>query len=338
MNNNPRQHPLLHVENLGIEFRSGDRRLPAVQNLSFSIERGRTLAVLGESGCGKSVTAKAIMGILPTPPARVTGGRVLLDGVDLLALAPKAFRKVRGADVAMVFQDALSALNPVVPVVRQIAEVYRIHRGASRRDAETAAVDMMRAVKIPDAANRARHYPFQFSGGMRQRIMIAMALALEPRLLIADEPTTALDVTVQAQILDLLAELQRERDMSLMLITHDLGVAAHIAEEALVMYAGGAVEQAPIAELLDRPAHPYTIGLLGSIPGPEHRGADLPTIPGLPPQLDNRPTGCGFHPRCRFATDLCRREAPPAHRVSAGRTAACHHWKEAMDDYQVAGA
>ncbi|WP_329373311.1 ABC transporter ATP-binding protein [Streptomyces sp. NBC_00669] len=331
-------NPLLEVKNLGIEFRSGERRLPAVQDLSFSIARGSTLAVLGESGCGKSITAKAIMGILPTPPARITGGQILLDGTDLLGLSPKAFRKVQGAEIAMVFQDALSALNPVVPVVRQIAELYRIHRGAGRRDAETAAIDMMKAVKIPDAANRARDYPFQFSGGMRQRIMIAMALALEPKLLIADEPTTALDVTVQAQILDLLAELQQERDMSLMLITHDLGVAAHIAEEALVMYAGGAVEQAPIAELLDRPAHPYTIGLLGSIPGPEHRGADLPTIPGLPPQLANRPSGCGFHPRCRFATDLCRTKAPHELQVSADRTAACHHWKEAMDEYQAAGA
>ncbi|MEU5092771.1 ABC transporter ATP-binding protein [Streptomyces sp. NPDC021356] len=331
-------NPLLEVKNLGIEFRSGDRRLPAVQDLSFSIARGSTLAVLGESGCGKSITAKAIMGILPTPPARVTGGRILLEGTDLLGLSPKAFRKVQGAEIAMVFQDALSALNPVVPVVRQIAELYRIHRGASRRDAATAAIDIMKAVKIPDAPNRARDYPFQFSGGMRQRIMIAMALALEPKLLIADEPTTALDVTVQAQILDLLAELQQERDMSLMLITHDLGVAAHIAEEALVMYAGGAVEQAPIAELLDRPAHPYTIGLLGSIPGPKHRGADLPTIPGLPPQLANRPTGCGFHPRCRFATDLCRSEAPHQHQVSADRTSACHHWKEATDEYQAAGA
>ncbi|MEU1707577.1 ABC transporter ATP-binding protein [Streptomyces sp. NPDC005706] len=331
-------NPLLEVKNLAIEFRTGQRRLPAVQDLSFTIGRGSTLAVLGESGCGKSITAKAIMGILPTPPARITEGQILLEGTDLLALSPKAFRKVQGAEIAMVFQDALSALNPVVPVVRQIAELYRIHRGAGRKDAEAAAIDMMRAVKIPDAANRAGDYPFQFSGGMRQRIMIAMALALEPKLLIADEPTTALDVTVQAQILDLLAELQQERNMSLMLITHDLGVAAQIAEEALVMYSGGLVERAPIAQLLDRPAHPYTIGLLGSIPGPQHKGGDLPTISGLPPQLANRPSGCSFHPRCRFATELCRSEAPPLHRMSADRTTACHHWKEVKDEYPVAQA
>jgi oligopeptide transport system ATP-binding protein len=329
---------LLEVRDLHVEFRTRDGIAKAVNGVSYAVDAGETLAVLGESGSGKSVTAQAVMGILDMPPGRITGGEILFRGRDLLKLKEEERRGIRGAGMAMIFQDALSALNPVVPVVRQIAELYRIHRGASRRDAETAAIDMMRAVRIPDARNRARDYPFQFSGGMRQRIMIAMALALEPKLLIADEPTTALDVTVQAQILDLLAELQQERDMSLMLITHDLGVAAQIAEEALVMYAGGAVEQAPIAELLDRPAHPYTIGLLGSIPGPEHRGADLPTIPGLPPRLANRPTGCGFHPRCRFATDLCRSRAPHQHEVSADRTAACHHWKEAADAYQAAGA
>ena len=308
--------PLLEVRHLGVEFRTRHGALPAIDDLSFSIAHGSTLAVLGESGSGKSVTAKAIMGILPTPPARVTHGEILLEGDDLLAMPRKEFRTVQGARIAMVFQDSLTSLNPVVPIAHQVAEPFRIHRGASRRDAMTAAVDMLRAVRIPDAANRAKDYPFQFSGGMRQRVMIAMALALDPQLLIADEPTTALDVTVQAQILDLLGTLQADRGMALMLITHDLGVAGQIAEQALVMYAGGLAEYAPMAELMDRPAHPYSRGLIGSIPGPRHKGHELPTIPGLPPQLDARPAGCSFSPRCEFATDLCRVEAPAVLQVA----------------------
>ncbi|WP_248583158.1 ABC transporter ATP-binding protein [Nocardioides sp. InS609-2] len=321
---------LLEVRNLGVEFRTRQGAFTAIDDLSFTIGPGKTLAVLGESGSGKSVTAKAIMGILPRPPARVTQGEILLEGVDLLSLPRKKFRTVQGARISMVFQDSLTSLNPVVPVAKQVAELYKIHRGASNRDAMTAAVDMLRAVRIPDAANRAKDYPFQFSGGMRQRVMIAMALALDPQLLIADEPTTALDVTVQAQILDLLGELQADRGMALMLITHDLGVAGQIAEQALVMYAGGLAELAPMAELMERPAHPYSRGLLGSIPGPEHKGHELPTIPGLPPQLDARPLGCSFSPRCEFVTDICRVEAPALRHVAPGRTAACHHWEEVV--------
>ncbi len=320
--------PLLDVRGLRVDFHTAEGRLTAIDDLSFSIEHGHALAVLGESGSGKSVTAKAIMGILPKPAARVAGGQVLLEGEDLLALSAKRLRAVRGARIAMVFQDALTSLNPVVPVGAQIAEMYRIHRGANRRDAQTKAVQMMQAVRIPGAAARAGDYPFQFSGGMRQRVMIAMALALDPQLLIADEPTTALDVTVQAQILDLLQELRAERGMALMLITHDLGVAGQVADEALVMYAGTAAEVAPMAELMERPSHPYTLGLLGSIPGPEHRDGELPTIPGLPPQLSNRPGGCSFHPRCRFATDVCRDTRPEVAAGLPGRQVACHHWEE----------
>ena len=324
--------PLLEVRNLRIELGPRRRPITAVDDLSFSIAPGGTLAVLGESGSGKTLTAKAIMGILPNPPARVAGGEILLEGTDLLGLSPKEFRTVQGARISMVFQDSLTSLNPVVPVAAQVAELYRIHRGAGKKDAMTAAVDMLRSVRIPDAENRTKDYPFQFSGGMRQRVMIAMALALDPQLLIADEPTTALDVTVQAQIIDLLGELQADRGMALMLITHDLGIAGQIGEQALVMYAGGLAELAPMAELMERPAHPYSRGLLDSVPGPQHKGRDLPTIPGLPPQLESRQPGCSFGPRCRYATDLCRLEAPPVVAIGPGRSTACHHWEEVVRD------
>jgi oligopeptide/dipeptide ABC transporter ATP-binding protein len=327
---------LLTVENVSVEFRApGGRVLTALQDVNFTINAGETLAVLGESGSGKSVTAKAVMGILPKPAAVVTSGRILLGDQDLLRLPAKQLRKVQGSRIAMVFQDALTSLNPVTTVVNQIAELYRVHRGASRKDARTAAIDMMRAVKIPDAPGRADDYPFQFSGGMRQRIMIAMALALDPDLLIADEPTTALDATVQAQILDLLAELKAERNMALMLITHDLGVAGQLADRALVMYAGRAAETGPINDLFDRPAHPYTRGLLGSIPDARHRGQNLPTILGLPPDIANRPPGCSFNPRCGYATELCRRDQPEPSALAEDRTSACHHWQEVMDDVAV---
>ncbi|HWU28185.1 MAG TPA: ABC transporter ATP-binding protein, partial [Microbacterium sp.] len=275
---------LLEVQNLSLEFRSqGAPPIAALQDVSFTLDRGETLAVLGESGSGKSITAKAIMGILPRPASHITGGRILFDGDDLLTLSAARLRKVQGARIAMVFQDALSALNPVQTVATQIAELYRVHRGMPKKQAHEAAVDMMRAVRIPDAANRANDYPFQFSGGMRQRIMIAMALALEPDILIADEPTTALDATVQAQILELLGEITQERRMALLMITHDLGVAGQLADRALVMYAGRVAESGPIGPMFDNPAHPYTKGLLGSIPNAAHRGGDLPTIQGLPP-------------------------------------------------------
>lgn len=329
---------LLDVQNLSLEFRSaGGMRIPALQDVSLTLERGETLAVLGESGSGKSITAKAIMGILPKPASRVTSGRIMFDGEDLLTLPPARLRKVQGARIAMVFQDALSALNPVQTVSTQIAELYRVHRGMPKRQAVAAAVDMMRAVRIPDAAKRANDYPFQFSGGMRQRIMIAMALALDPDILIADEPTTALDATVQAQILELLSEITQERRMALLMITHDLGVAGQLADRALVMYAGRVAESGPIGSMFDNPGHPYTKGLLGSIPSAAHRGADLPTIPGLPPDIAQRPPGCSFNPRCDYATDECRSQLPLLEPFSAQRSAACHHKEEVLAD-AVAGA
>jgi len=327
---------LLDVQNLSLVFRStGGGAIPALQDVSFTLDRGETLAVLGESGSGKSITAKAIMGILPQPAARITGGSILFDGQDLLTLPAAKLRKVQGARISMVFQDALSALNPVQTVATQIAELYRVHQRMPKKQAHAAAVDMMRAVRIPDAVNRANDYPFQFSGGMRQRIMIAMALALDPDILIADEPTTALDATVQAQILELLAEITQERSMALLMITHDLGVAGQLADRALVMYAGRVAEQGPVGSLFDAPAHPYTKGLLGSIPSAAHRGGDLPTIPGLPPDIANRPVGCSFHPRCPYATAICRTTLPILDEFSSGRAAACHHTKEVIADAAV---
>jgi len=324
---------LLEVQNLSLEFRSqGAPPIAALQDVSFTLDRGETLAVLGESGSGKSITAKAIMGILPRPASHITGGRILFDGDDLLTLSAARLRKVQGARIAMVFQDALSALNPVQTVATQIAELYRVHRGMPKKQAHEAAVDMMRAVRIPDAANRANDYPFQFSGGMRQRIMIAMALALDPDILIADEPTTALDATVQAQILELLGEITQERRMALLMITHDLGVAGQLADRALVMYAGRVAESGPIGPMFDNPAHPYTKGLLGSIPNAAHRGGDLPTIQGLPPDIAQRPPGCSFNPRCGYATAECRTELPLLDVFAPERAAACHHKQEVIAD------
>ncbi|WFB07593.1 ABC transporter ATP-binding protein [Streptomyces sp. LX-29] len=323
---------LLEVRDLRVEFRTREGVVRAVDGVSCAVDAGRTLAVLGESGSGKSVTAQAVMGILDSPPARVTGGRVLFRGRDLLTAGREERRRVRGAQMAMVFQDALSALNPVVPVGTQLGEMYRVHRGMSRRDARARAVELMERVGIPAARDRAGDYPHQFSGGMRQRIMIAMALALEPDLIIADEPTTALDVTVQAQVMELLAELRRERAMGLILITHDLGVVADVADTIAVMYAGRIVETAPVAELYAAPAHPYTRGLLDSVPRLDRGGGELYAIKGLPPGPGRLPSGCPFHPRCPRARDVCRTDPPPLADVAPGRTSACHFWKETLGE------
>ncbi|MEU6062777.1 ABC transporter ATP-binding protein [Streptomyces sp. NPDC047097] len=323
---------MLDVQGLRVEFRTRDGVARAVNGVSYQVHPGETLAVLGESGSGKSVTAQAVMGILDTPPGKVTGGRVLFHGRDLLTLPEDERRRLRGARMAMVFQDALSALNPVMTVGDQLAEMFTVHRGASRRDARARAVELMDRVRIPAARERARDYPHQFSGGMRQRIMIAMAIALEPELLIADEPTTALDVTVQAQVMDLLAELRRDLGTALVLITHDLGVVAEVADRIAVMYAGRIVETAPVHALYERPAHPYTRGLLDSVPRLDRRDGELYAIQGLPPSLTRVPPGCAFHPRCPRAREVCRTEEPPSHPVADGRASACHFWKETLDD------
>ncbi|WP_329363358.1 ABC transporter ATP-binding protein [Streptomyces sp. NBC_00669] len=324
--------PPLEVVDLRVAFAGRTGRPGAgsvvVDGVGYRTEPGRTLAVVGESGCGKSLTARAVMGILP-PGAAVTGGSILLHGIDLLRLDRRALRKIRGRHIAMVFQDALSALNPVLPVGFQIAEVFRAHRGLTRRQAAREAVAMLDRVRIADAARRAGHYPHQFSGGMRQRVMIAMALALTPEVLIADEPTTALDVTVQAQILELLADLQAEHAISLVLISHDMGIVANAADRVVVMYAGRVAEQAPAGALYRGPAHPYTRALLDAIPRRGSRGRPLAVLEGAPPDPAAMPDGCAFRARCRYADEACA-VAPPHHGVAPLRTSACHHWKEVV--------
>jgi oligopeptide transport system ATP-binding protein len=316
---------LLEVEQLQVEFRTREGVAKAINGVSFDLHQGETLAILGESGSGKSVTAQAIMGILDSPPAFVTGGEVRYCGQDILKLSENERRRVRGPEISMVFQDALSALNPVFSVGWQIAEMFRKHRGMNKTDSLAQAVRLMQRVQIPGAAQRVKAYPHQFSGGMRQRIMIAMAIALDPAVLIADEPTTALDVTVQAQIMQLLKDLQQERKMGLILITHDLGVVADVADRIAVMYAGRIVEHADAFELYAQPAHPYTKGLLDSIPRLDQKGETLDAIGGLPPNLMHIPPGCPFNPRCHYAQDICRVDPPPPLReVARHRFAACH--------------
>jgi oligopeptide transport system ATP-binding protein len=324
----PGTTPLLEVEDLRVEFHTNDGVASVLNGVSCHVDAGETLAVLGESGSGKSVTAQTIMGILDVPPAVVLGGAVRFHGEDLLAAKPARRMEVRGAGVAMIFQDALSALNPVFTVGFQIEEQLRVRLGMSRRDARTRAVELLDLVKIPNARGRVKSYPHEFSGGMRQRAMIAMSLALDPELLIADEPTTALDVTVQAQIMDLLKEIQRERDMGLILITHDLGVVAEVADRIAVMYAGRIVEQADVFSLFRDPGHPYTEALLASLPRLDLKGQELMAIKGLPPSLARIPSGCPFHPRCVRAVDVCEKDVPEFHRLPGGRFSACHFAEE----------
>ncbi|MFJ6488578.1 ABC transporter ATP-binding protein [Streptomyces californicus] len=322
---------LLEVRDLHVEFHTREGVAKAVNGVNYSVAEGETLAVLGESGSGKSVTAQAIMGILDMPPGKIAGGEILFKDQDLLKLKPEERRRIRGQEMAMIFQDALSSLNPVLTVGQQLGEMFVVHRGMSRKDAKAKSVELMDRVRIPAAKERVNQYPHQFSGGMRQRIMIAMAMALEPSLIIADEPTTALDVTVQAQVMDLLAELQREYNMGLILITHDLGVVADVADKIAVMYAGRIVETAPVHEIYKAPAHPYTKGLLRSIPRLDQKGRELYAIKGLPPNLTRIPPGCAFNPRCPIARDVCRTDVPPLYEVDAGRRSACHFWKETLD-------
>ncbi|GAA2814936.1 ABC transporter ATP-binding protein [Kribbella solani] len=324
-------NPLLSVRELRVEFATSGGVVTAVDGASFDVAAGETVALLGESGSGKSVTAQALLGIVPKPAGRVTGGSVSYDGRDLLAAGTA--KSLRGREIAMVFQDPLSSLNPVFRVGTQIGEMFRRHRGASRKQARAEALELMKRVGIPAASKRLDDYPHQFSGGMRQRVMIAMALALAPKLLIADEPTTALDVTVQAQIMDLLTRLQAEEGMSLVLITHDLGVVADVADRVVLMYAGRVVETGPLREVYEHSAHPYTSGLMASVPaldGPRDR---LTPIQGAPPDLLALPTGCSFNPRCQYADALCTTTQPElAHLPTRPAThqAACHHPEGAL--------
>lgn len=320
---------VLQVTDLAVELRTRDGVVHAVDGLSYRVAAGRTLAIVGESGSGKSVSSLAVMGLLG-PTARVTRGTAWLDGEDLLALSPREHRARNGTGVAMVFQDALAALNPVHTVGYQLTEALRARRGVRRREARERAVELLDLVGVPRPRERLDDYPHQLSGGMRQRVLIACALALDPKVLIADEPTTALDVTVQAQVLRLLARLQAERTMGLVLITHDLGVVAGVADDVTVMYAGRAVEQAPVHELFAAPAHPYTRALLRSVPQLGTR-TRLPVIAGRPPGPGDRPSGCPFHPRCPVAQDVCREGAPPPlAEVAPGRTSACHFARDVL--------
>ncbi|WP_433531387.1 ABC transporter ATP-binding protein [Micromonospora sp. CA-263727] len=322
----------LRVRGLDVTFTTRRGDLPAVRGVDLDIAAGEVLVLLGESGSGKSVTARAVMGLLDGPGVRLDAAEIRVAGHDIASGHPEDVRRLRGSTMALVFQDALSALNPVLSIGDQLGEVFRLHRGASRRQARAEAVELLRLVGIPAPDRRVRDFPHQFSGGMRQRILIAMAVALGPRLLIADEPTTALDVTVQAQILDLIDRLRAELGMGVLLITHDLGVAAELADRVAVMYAGRIVETGTVAEILDAPAHPYTAALLRSVPDLADPGEALRPIPGSPPNLAALPTGCAFHPRCPRADDTCRQTRPPRRPLArAGRTAACHHAEEGID-------
>ena len=322
--------PILEVDDLSVEFRTRYGVVRAVNGISYKLQADESLAILGESGSGKTVSAQAIMGLIDTPPGFITKGRILYRGVDLLKLPENERRRVRGQKIAMIFQDALTALNPVFSVGFQIGEMYRVHRGSSRDEARRKAVELMKRVRIPSAGERAGDYPHQFSGGMRQRVMIAMALALDPDVLIADEPTTALDVTVQAQIMELLGELQQETGMGLILITHDLGVVADVADRVAVMYAGEIVETGSIFDVYESPAHPYTQGLMASIPRLDQKGNKLTPIGGSPPNLMRIPSGCPFHPRCPYAQKVCTTEDPPLYEVTSTRRSACHFWKDVI--------
>ena len=320
---------LLEVSNLDIRFATPRGELTAVQGLGFSIDAGEILAIVGESGCGKSVTAMSVLRLVPQPPGRVRGA-IRLGGRDLLTLSEREMRALRGKDIGMIFQEPMTSLNPVLTIGRQIGETLRTHEGLSARDARARAVELLALVGIAEPARRVGEYPHQLSGGMRQRVMIAIALACTPRLLIADEPTTALDVTIQAQILDLMRDLRARVGAAIMLITHDLGVVAEMAQRVVVMYAGRKVEEAAVGELFARPLHPYTRGLLGAVPrlGSSLAAASrtrLAEIPGQVPSLIGALAGCLFAGRCPLASDLCRREAPPILHHAPAHLVACHH-------------
>lgn len=314
--------PLLRVEHLTTSFHTDRGKFSAVDDISFSVKQGESVGLVGESGSGKSVTSLSIMQLISCPPGEISGERIEFEGVDLLAADATQMRKIRGNRISMIFQEPMTSLNPVFKVGEQIAEVYRIHESLSKKEARIKAIEMLRLVRIPEPEQRYDEYPHQLSGGMRQRIMIAMALACRPALLIADEPTTALDVTIQAQILSLIRKLTDELNMAVLLITHDLGVVAENCDHVIVMYGGKIVEDAPTKSLFEQPLHPYTQGLFASIPRLGHKSQKLPTIPGSVPALGTFPPGCKFRNRCQKAIPLCAKE-PPLKRMREGHAVAC---------------
>ena len=320
---------LLEVEQLAVEFDGDLGRLRAVDGLSFTVEAGETVGLVGESGCGKSVTALSVMRLLPWPMGSIAGGRIRFEGRDLIGLEPSAMENIRGAEIGMVFQEPMTALNPVQTIGKQIGEALLLHYSLDQPQALGRSLEILDRVGIPSPDLRLGEYPHQLSGGMRQRVVIAMALVCNPRLLIADEPTTALDVTIQAQILELISELQRERGMAVMLITHDLGIIADTCDRVLVMYAGKLVESGSVFEIFDRPAHPYTRGLLASIPRLDGKPKTrLNTIDGLVPALAEMPAGCRFENRCAYAESACRATHPDSETVAAQHRVSCRRWRD----------
>lgn len=316
---------ILEVKDLKMYFHTRDGVVKAVNGVSYELKKNHTLGIVGESGSGKSVTAMTIMRLIQMPPGHIEGGEVLYNGENLLDLPEEAMRKIRGNKIAMIFQDPMTSLNPVYRVGRQLAEPLILHKGMKKKDALARAVELLRLVGIPHPEERVKDYPHQFSGGMRQRVMIAMALACDPDILIADEPTTALDVTIQAQIIELMQDVQKRTGNAIVMITHDLGVVADMADNVLVMYAGKPVEFGTTDEVFNRPSHPYTWGLMGSLPRADMTEKEpLEPIHGTPPSLVDLPSGCSFHPRCPYAQDICRTKVPETHVIEGKHTATCH--------------
>jgi oligopeptide/dipeptide ABC transporter ATP-binding protein len=328
---------VLEVRDLRVRIASRRGVVRAVDGVSFEVSRGEAVGLVGESGSGKSMTLRAILGVLP-PEAKVTSGQILLDGVDLVPLGHAELNRIRGPKISMIFQEPMSALNPVMRVGRQIGEGPRVHLGYSRAKAAERALDLMRRVGIPDPERRFQAYPHEFSGGMRQRVMIAIALSCDPEIILCDEPTTALDVTIQDQILRLLTQLCRESGVSLLFVTHDLPVVAQVCQRVAVMYGGELVEQGPVREVMLSPRHPYTLGLVRSAPDVEEVRESLQPIPGAPPSLITPPPGCRFHPRCQFAEDDCRTVSPPLKLLPGGRATACLHYERCLEPATVPGA
>tara|TARA_B110000196_G_scaffold259415_1_gene230381 strand:- start:680 stop:1666 length:987 start_codon:yes stop_codon:yes gene_type:complete len=319
--------PELNIQNLKVSFDTPKGKLTAVNGISFHLNQGETLALVGESGCGKTVTALSILRLLPEPPAEISSGKIFFSGQNLLSLNAKAIQDLRGRSISMIFQDPMTSLNPVLTIGEQMAETLLRHTTMNRQEALQKSADLLSRVELPSAKEKLTYYPHQLSGGMRQRVMIAMALACAPRVLIADEPTTALDVLIQAQILELLENLKKENGMSILIITHDLGVVAEIAQRVMVMYAGEIVESGPARALLDNPLHPYTKGLIASVPklrGLNKKGTRLEEIPGNVPSLDQRPSGCAFHPRCAWAIEKCKTQKPQLRKTDNQRQWSCH--------------
>ena len=319
--------PLLEVRGLKTYFSTDEGTVKAVDGVDIDIYKGEIFGLVGESGCGKSVTALSLLRVVPSPPGRIVDGKVMFEGKDLMKISEKEMRRIRGAKISMIFQDPHSSLNPVFRIGEQIAEAIQLHQRVDKKEVLSKAAEALDLVRIPDPEDRMYQYPHQFSGGMKQRAMMAMMLACNPALLIADEPTTAVDVTIQVQILELLRELRRKQGASIMLITHNLGVIAEICDRVAVMYAGNIVEQADVVSLFEKPKHPYTLALLGTFPGAEKKRGELTVIPGFVPSLVAPPSGCKFHPRCPHGKPICTKEMPPMVEVDEGHTVRCHLYK-----------